>query len=186
VSALKELSDEQLYRLMRKGDQFALAQLYERYQPALYRYALHMSGSPAAGEEIAHEVFVRLMGRQAGFDEQRGSLEAYLYGIARNLVREVRRAGRVEEVRDHAIILDLAEDLIRQEMVAALYAAMDALPEPYRDAVVLCELEERSYAEAAQLLHCPVGTVRSRLHRARMFLSARLRPVKDLSEVGAA
>jgi len=52
-SALKELSDEELYRLMRKGNQLAFAQLYERRQPAIYRYALHMSGSRAAGEEIA-------------------------------------------------------------------------------------------------------------------------------------
>ena len=185
MSALEELSDEQLYRLMRKGDQLALAQLYERYQPALYRYALHTSGSAAAGEEIAHEVFVRLMGPHTGFDERRGSLESYLYGIARNLVRAVRRTGRVEEVKDQAIGFDLTGDLIRQEMVSALYAAMDALPEPYRDVVVLCELEERSYAEAARLLQCPLGTVRSRLHRARMFLAARLRPVRDLSEVGA-
>jgi RNA polymerase sigma-70 factor (ECF subfamily) len=62
---------------------------------------------------------------------------------------------------------------------------MDALPERYRDVVVLCELEERSYAEAARLLACPVGTIRSRLHRARLFLAARLKPVGSVSEVTA-
>lgn len=185
MSALKELSDEELYRLMRKGNQLAFAQLYERRQPAIYRYALHMSGSHAAGEEIANEVFVRLMGPQVGYDERRGSLEAYLFGVARNLVQVLRRSGRVEEPKDQAIEHDLVGDLIKQEMVTALYAAMDALPDRYRDVVVLCELEERSYAEAARLLACPVGTVRSRLHRARLFLAARLKPVDIVSEVTA-
>jgi len=185
VSALKELSDEELYRLMRKGNQLAFAQLYERRQPAIYRYALHMSGSRAAGEEIANEVFVRLMGPNAGYDERRGSLEAYLIGVARNLVQVLRRKGRVEEPQDQAIEHDLVADLIKREMVAALYAAMDALPDHYRDVVVLCELEERSYAEAARLLACPVGTIRSRLHRARLFLAARLKPVGIVSEVTA-
>lgn len=185
VSALKEQSDEELYRRMRKGDQLAFAELYERRQPAIYRFALHMSGSRAAGEEIAQEVFVRLMGPRAGFDERRGSLEAYLYGVARNLVHEMRRTGRVEELKDQVIEHDLVGDLIKRDMVAALYSAMDALPERYRDVVVLCELEERSYEEAARLMACPVGTVRSQLHRARMFLAARLKPVGMASEVTA-
>ena len=90
-------SDEELYRLMRKGNQDAFAQLYERREPALYRYALHTSGSPTVAEEVAHEVFVQLMGPRRRFDESRGSLESFLYGIARNLVRVVRRQGPVEE-----------------------------------------------------------------------------------------
>ena len=185
VSALKQLSDEELYRLMRQGDQLAFAELYERRQPAIYRYALHMSGSQAAGEEIAHEVFVRLMGTRAGFDERRGSLEAYLYGVARNLVHALRRTGRVEELKDQAVEQDVVGGLIKREMVAALYAAMDTLPERYRDVIVMCDLEERSYEQAARLLGCPVGTVRSRLHRGRMFLAARLKPVGIASEVAA-
>ena len=185
MSALKEQSDEELYRRMRKGDRLAFAELYERRQPAINRYALHMSGSRAAGEEIAQEVFVRLMGPRAGFDERRGSLEAYLYGVARNLVHEMRRTGRVEELKDQVIDHDLLGDLIKRDMVAALYSAMDALPERYRDVVVLCELEERSYEEAARLMGCPVGTIRSRLYRARMFLAARLKPVGMASEVTA-
>ncbi len=185
MSALKQLSDEELYRLMRGGDQRAFAELYERRRPAIYRYALHMSGSHAAGEEIAHEVFVQLMGPRAGFDARRGSLEAYLYGVARNLARTARRMGRVEELKDQPVEHDVVGGLIKREMVAALYAALDALPERYRDVIALCDLEERSYEQAAGLLGCPVGTVRSRLHRARMFLAARLKPVGCASEVAA-
>jgi RNA polymerase sigma-70 factor, ECF subfamily len=84
-------SDEELYRRMRKGDQFAFAELYTRREPGLHRYALHMSGSWSVAEEVTHEVFLRLMGPDAGFDARRGPLEAYLYGVARNLIRVTRR-----------------------------------------------------------------------------------------------
>jgi RNA polymerase sigma-70 factor (ECF subfamily) len=70
-------------------------------------------------------------------------------------------------------------------MTAALYATLRQLPEPYRDAVVLCDLEERSYEDAARLMGCAVGTVRSRLHRARALLAARLRPLTASSAMVA-
>src|SRR5271166_5496712 len=103
VIALMEPSDEELYRRMRKGSQQAFAELYSRHEPALYRYALHMSGSRPTAEEVTHEVFVQVMSPAARFDEQRGSLEAYLYGVARNLIRAARRRGNVEEAREQAV-----------------------------------------------------------------------------------
>jgi RNA polymerase sigma-70 factor (ECF subfamily) len=174
-------SDEELYRQARKGNQRAFAELYERREPALYRYALHLSGSFSLAEEVTHDVFVRLIGPDAGFDARRGSLEAYLYGAVRNLVRVTRRNRSFEPVRDVAVNHDILGDLIRHEVTAALYAAVRELPHQYRDAVILCDLEERSYEDAARLLGCPLGTVRSRLHRARLLLAARLKPPAVLS-----
>lgn len=176
-----EETDEELYRQMRKGNRNAFAALYERREPALYRYALHMSGSRVVAEEVAHEVFLRLIGPHLHFDEERGSLEAYLYGVARNLVRMVRRKGLPQEPVDRAIEHDILGDLIKNETNQALYAALDELPERYRDAVVLCDLEERNYDDAARLMGCPIGTVRSRLHRARALLAARLDPAGESS-----
>ena len=139
-----EQTDEQLYRQMRKGDRHAFALLYQRYEAALYRYALHMSGNRMIAEEVAHDVFVRLMGPHLNFDDRRGTLEAYLYGVARNLVRVLRRKGSAEEGIEQAAVHDILGDLIRDESTAALYAALNELPDRYRDAVVLCDLEERS------------------------------------------
>ncbi len=173
-------TDEQLYRQMRKGDRRAFAALYERYERALYRYALHMSGNRTSAEEISHEVFVRLMGPHLNFDEQRGTLEAYLYGVARNLVRVMRRRGEPEDPVEQAVMHDILGAMIRDETVTALYAALDGLPERYRDAVVLCDLEERSYEDAAGIMGCPVGTVRSRLHRARALLAVKMKPVSEV------
>jgi RNA polymerase sigma-70 factor (ECF subfamily) len=175
---LKQHTDEQLFLLMKKGDRQAFAELYERREPALYRYALHMTCSPASAEEIAQEVFVQLMSANTRFDETRGSLEGWLYGVARNLIRVLRRKGAnahsgdaVEQVFDHNIL----GSLIDNETMVALHAAIRELPDGYREAVVLCDLEERNYDEAARLMGCPVGTIRSRLHRARGLLAAKMR-----------
>jgi RNA polymerase sigma-70 factor, ECF subfamily len=176
-------SDEELYRLMRKGNQDAFAQLYERREPALYRFALHMSGSPAVAEEVSHEVFVQLMGPTTRFDETRGSLESFLFGIARNLIRVVRRQGPVAEAVDRPFHHDILGELIGNESIAALHRTLRELPERYRDVVVLCDLEERSYEDVARLIGRPVGTVRSRLHRARALLSAKLKRLNAPSEV---
>jgi RNA polymerase sigma-70 factor (ECF subfamily) len=178
-------SDEELYRLMRKGNQRSFAALYERREPALYRYALHMTGSRVAAEEVAQEVFVRLLGPHLHFDDRRGSLEAYMYGVARNLVRVLRRKGSVEEVVEQSAEHDILGDLIKDQETTALYRALDELPEHYRDAVVLCDLQERSYEDASRLMECPVGTVRSRLHRARALLASRLKPEPAAAEVRA-
>ena len=182
---LMEQTDEELYRQMRKGNRRALAELYQRREPALYRYALHMSGSRQIAEEVAHEVFLRLIGPDMYFDARRGPLEAYLYGVARNLIRVARRDRVMEQADEQAVEHDMLGDLIRNEATAALYGALRTLPDPYRDAVILCDLEERSYEDAARLMGCPVGTVRSRVHRARVLLAARLRPLTVSSGVAA-
>lgn len=175
-------SDEQLYQLMKKGDAQAFADLYERREPAIYRYALHMTGSASSAEEIAQEVFVQLMAANTRFDETRGSLEGWMYGVARNLVRAQRRkagspvpAGSIdnEPVFEH----DILGGMIDGENLAALRIAVTELPPAYREAVVLCDLEERNYDEAARMMGCPVGTIRSRLHRARGLLAAKLKRV---------
>ena len=179
-------TDEELYGRMKKGDAQAFAELYERREPALYRYALHMSGSVTAAEEVAQEVFVQLMATNNRFDETRGSLEAWMYGVARNLVRSWRRKAGVPappDVPDQAVDDDVLGGMIRNQNIVALRAALEELPDAYRDAVVLCDLEERNYDEAAVLMACPIGTVRSRLHRARGLLAARLKRLNPVPEL---
>jgi len=179
-------TDEDLYRRLRGGDKPALAELYERHEAALYRYALCMSGSRSLAEETVQEVFFRLIAGAGRFDEKRGSLEAWLYGVARNLARRmVRRAG-AEPAAEAVSGDDLLGELLEDERTVSLYRALDELPPRYREVVLLCDLEERSYEAAARLLECPVGTVRSRLHRARLLLSARLAPLQNAGVVAGA
>jgi RNA polymerase sigma-70 factor (ECF subfamily) len=124
---------------------------------------------------VAHEVFVQLMNARTNFDDQRGSLEGWMFGVARNLVRAALRKSRVEEPVDQAVEHDILGGILSSEVSRLVQSAVQDLPLRYREVVVLCDLEERSYEDAAQLIGCPVGTVRSRLHRARALLAHKLK-----------
>jgi RNA polymerase sigma-70 factor, ECF subfamily len=188
MSGSQQQSDAELLRLMLAGDEEAFTALYRRRQGGVYRFALRMSGSEALAEDVVQETFMVLMRDGRNFDPARGSLAAYLYGVARNHVLRAFERERAlvpfdEEADDagdapHENLLarqDPLGDLTRGEAVERLRLAVLALPPHYREALVLCELEEMSYAEAADALSCAVGTVRSRLHRARAMLAEKLR-----------
>lgn len=178
------LSDDELLRGAREGDEAAFTALYRRRQGAVYRFALHMSGDAAISEDVTQEVFLALLEGGGRFDPSRGSLLSFLYGIARNLL--VRRLGAKqpkEYTEEPAADDDVLEDLTRRETIEAVRSAVLSLPAPYREAVVLCDLESASYEDAAAALECPVGTVRSRLSRGRGMLAQKLaaKAVRSLS-----
>jgi RNA polymerase sigma-70 factor (ECF subfamily) len=168
---------------MRRGDEEAFATLYAAHQRPIYRYALHMCGA-AAADDVVQDTFTALLGDHA-FDPRRGGLAAYLFGIARHhIVRRlsvVRGELSFDEETDGPIAAASAynpfEDMSRAQAAASVRAAIATLPPVYREVVVLCELEDVDYAVAAEVLQCPIGTVRSRLHRARALLTAKLAAV---------
>lgn len=184
-------SDLDLLRLMMAGDEVAFTMLYRRRQGGVYRFALQMSGSQAIAEDVTQEVFIVLMREAGRFDPNRGSLAAYLYGIARNHVLRRFEQDRLfvpfadsPEDAEGACVAMIAEgdplgDLTRNEGIQELRHSILVLPAHYREALVLCELHEMSYVEAAGVIGCAVGTVRSRLHRARALLVERLRATRD-------
>ena len=139
-----------------------------------------MSGRPAIAEEVLQETFLALIRDSDKFDPDRGSLAAYIYGIARNRVRKHVAMGREfeEQSSDVAAAGDVLADMTRRETVESIRQAVLALPGVYRESVVLCELQELSYEEAAEVIGCPVGTVRSRLHRGRGLLLTKLQAMK--------
>jgi RNA polymerase sigma-70 factor (ECF subfamily) len=178
-------SDDELLLGLRSGDEQAFLALYRRRQSGLYRFALHLSGSPAVAEDVTQEVFLALLREDCGYDPERGALSAYLYGIARKLLLRHLERGRLdvalEPDGEDAVVPELAVeddplvDLTQREGIEAVRRAVAALPRRYREVVVLCDLEELDYADAAVALGCPIGTVRSRLHRARALLLEKLR-----------
>jgi len=177
-------TDDDLLLRMRSGDKEAFVALYRRRQAALYRFALHMSGSATVAEDVTQEVFLALIRDECGYDPERGTLSSYLFGIARKLVLRFLERGRsdvkLEEDGEDGSWPELAvhddplDDLTRREGIEILHRAVTALPRRYREVVVLCDLEEVDYADAALVLSCPIGTVRSRLHRARALLLDKL------------
>jgi RNA polymerase sigma-70 factor (ECF subfamily) len=172
------LRDDDLLRLTAKGDERAFLEFYRRHQGAVFRFALHMSGKKEVAEEVTQDVFMVVMGSARQYDAKRGSAAAYLFGIARNFVlRNLERerpylAALDEQLADGR---DLAADVAHNERIEFLRKAVLALPPAYREAVVLCDLHELDYSEAAGVLGCAIGTIRSRLHRARALLQEKMR-----------
>jgi RNA polymerase sigma-70 factor (ECF subfamily) len=193
------------------GDEEAFTLLYRRKHPAIFRFALHMSGNSALAEDVTQEVFMTLIRDASRFDPERGTLGGFLYGIARNHLRrrweQERNSVPLPETADELDVILTTGPAARQinaganvtafpaprdefaagECVARVRQAISTLPENYREVVVLCELDELSYEAAAELLECPVGTVRSRLHRAKSILMEKLReprPTRKISAMG--
>jgi len=184
-----ENQDALLKRAVR-GDEQAFLALYQKHQPAVYRYALRMTGSPWAAEEVVQEVFLLLIREPQKYEAARGELGAFLFGVARNRVmKHLKRTSREisldvmnvdgsawREPEDPLTPMMIAE---KRERIEQIREAVLGLPAEFREAVVLCELEEMSYEEAAQACGCPIGTIRSRLHRGRALLLARLELLRD-------
>ena len=199
MSKVTEPTNDGLVRRMIAGDEEAFVLLYRRLHPPLYRFALHMSGNTSVAEDVTQEVFMTLIRDARRFDPARGTLGGFLFGVARNHLRKRwERDRRIVPLEDGAedggydaagaeagrngnrVIGDAAfgdsHDVFSSlETIGRVRQAIATLPENYREVVVLCELEEMNYEEAAAALDCPIGTVRSRLHRARALLLEKLR-----------
>jgi|SRR5258706_10995868 len=178
---------------MKQGDEAAFVALYRRHKDAVYRLALLYSGSAAGAADATQEAFAHFMTRPGQYDPSRGTLAAWLCGVARNIARKA--AGTREDAADPQ---DLASDtapfeahidrdtpldrILRAEAAEQVRGAVAALSPHYRDVLILCELSELSYAEAAQVCGIEIGTVRSRLSRARAQLAQRLAPYAGVEE----
>lgn len=172
-----EVDDAGLIAAARRGDAEAFSALFARYQGPLFRYAAHMCGREA-GDDVVQETFLAVLRDPVRYDAARGSVGAYLFGIARHQVfRRLRSRGAPDDdaaVGDAAVPAVALDHLTRLETIEAVRGAIESLPPVFREVVVLCELQEMSYGDAAGIIGCPLGTVRSRLHRAKSMLTARL------------
>ncbi len=190
MKTLANSTDEDLLQLMITGNEDAFTTVYRRWQRNVYRFALQMTGSRTQAEEVIQDTFMILIQEAERFDTTRGSFSSYLYGIARNCVRRVVGRDRsfvltsTTEPETAAVITQFAteedpmDELTRSETIETVRQAVSALPVLYREVVVLCDLHEMSYAKAASVLGCSIGTVRSRLHRGRSFLIQKLQGIE--------
>jgi len=180
-------SEADLLRSAKAGDEQAFELLYQRLKTGIFRYAFFMTNSQSAAEEVMQEVFISLLRDAGRYSEDLGDVGGFAFGIARNLVRRIGRRESVfrplpaRETMEAlpASLVSAAEDvpgqLLRDEQIETVRAAIASLPEHYRQVVVLCDLCELSYAEAAQRLECAVGTIRSRLNRGHALLAQKVK-----------
>ena len=170
--------DAALLGRARKGDEVAFTQLFARYQRQVFQYAAYMARREAA-DDIVQDTFLTVLRQRARDDVPSGSVGGYLIGIARHLVMKQHQRDPDWAVDDEVIELapssepSAFEQLATAQSVETIRAAVNSLPPVFREAIVLCELQDIDYALAAELMKCPVGTVRSRLHRGRALLAAK-------------
>ncbi len=190
-------SDASLVDRILRGDPGSLEPLYRRHGGGIYRFALLWSGSPAVAADVTQEVFMHLLTHAADFDAERGRMPAYLCGIARNFVRRqlaMPAHDPLPETDGDGLMqtLRIREDdeplplLLRKRELELLRKAIARLPAPYRDALVLVELQGCSYVEAASICGCELGTIRSRLSRARSLLTDMFPEERDAASVTGA
>lgn len=215
------IDDGVLVRRMMAGDEESFTLLYRRKHPAIYRFALHMSGNVAVAEDVTQEVFMTLIRDAKRFDPALGTLSGFLFGITRNHLRRrwdqergsvplpataeeldtimLRHAGQQNggsstgnargnaNGNGHSVAAfpDHSDELVSRENIRRVRQAIATLPENYREVVVLCEMDEMSYEDAAAVLECPIGTVRSRLHRAKAMLTEKLREPEQVTRKSA-
>ena len=180
LDAEEHVDEVHVLRSAWSGDERAFTALYRLHQAAVYRFAWLLTGSAAQAADITQDVFVELLSAPNGYDASRGSLAAYLCGIAR--FRAYRTMdSRLQSVDDFDALVEAhaahdapalpQERLERSRALQALYGAIRKLPPIFRDVLILVELQEMSYADTAAIAGIELGTVRSRLSRAKSRLA---------------
>lgn len=165
------------------GDAGAIAPIYRSQSAPVYRYALALCGNAAWAADATQEAFVALAQRPQAYDASKGSLGAYLAGVARHALAAQWRDARLEqpwpdepddgsEAMAHMATPEAL--LVQTQSGAAVWAALRRLSMPFREAVILVDLQERPYAEAAAIAGIELNTLRTRLHRGRTRLAALL------------
>ena len=170
-----------------RGDLEAFGTLYRRHQQRVYRFARAMTGSNDAAEDITQEVFVVLLTDGGRFDPARAAFTTYVYGIVRNLsrhrMRKTRTGPSLDELMRDGRDVEPDDDPARlvegAELAAVVRRALASLPSRHRELIVLCDLHDLSYEEAATVVRASVGAVRSRLHKGGQLLRLNLARVRD-------
>jgi RNA polymerase sigma-70 factor (ECF subfamily) len=190
---LRALDTAALVARMGAGDKAALDELYRREAAPVYRYALALCGNAAWAADATQDAFIALATRPQGFDPVRGALGAYLAGVARHALaafwREQARLSELPEAGEadadpNGDVAGAMTDtpgaaspeqlLVQAQDGEQVWAALRQMPAVFREALVLVDLQERPYAEAARIAGIETNTLRTRVHRARLKLAALL------------
>jgi len=187
-------ADQMLVERVQSGDREAFGLLVEKYQRRVLRLVMRMVRDPAEAEDVVQEAFIKAYRALPNFRGE-SAFYTWLYRIGVNtaknwLVANGRRMPTVsditsedgEDIDDGGLLRDEETPdrvLMSKQIGATVNAAMDELPGDLRTAIALREIDGLSYEEIARVMDCPIGTVRSRIFRAREAIAQRLRPLLD-------
>lgn len=183
---LERTREELLVMRCQTGDDRAFEQLFDRYSSRLLYYLRRLLGRPGTADDVLQRAWLKVYRRIGTLKEPR-AFRSWLYRIARNeaisLLRSERRRVQLDEAdeEEHLSVPpdDAEDDVGRRVDPGRLHAALQRLSAPHREVLTLFYLEDLPYAEIAEVVGCPVGTVRSRLHYGRESLRRELE-VEDL------
>ncbi len=164
------LDERELWKKISAGDGQAFEAWYRETAPRLRLFLRHLLASPQAAEDVMQDTYTHIWRRPQGFDSDRGSLRAWLYGIARKQAAEWWRRQKPTDPLDPLEFENAAPG--RAESSSVMADLLRQLPLEQRSLLWLREVEGQSYAELAAVLDIPIGTVRSRLFAAREALRA--------------
>lgn len=175
---LSDMSDEALMLRVKNGDHDAFGVIMQRYERQLVVFFLRQLRDEDGARDLVMDTFLRVY-KAAYRYEPRAKFSTYIYQIARNLVinesrkREIRKTDSLDEMNDDSSIhlagniLNPEQAFARDEQTRLVHRALDELPEDQRTILILVEYQDLSYEKVAQIMECSIGTVKSRMHRAR-------------------
>ena len=187
------MSEKELVIMLKKGDRSAFNQLIDQYQTKVYNIAIGMLSDPEDALDASQEVFINVYKGISSFKEN-SSLSTWIYRVCANVCKDflrkrMRRANVISldagdnedeplEIPDDAHTPEQISE--KTELQHLVRKAMDSLSSEYKEVLVLCDIEGLSYDEIAQILKCPVGTIKSRINRARQALRKKISENREL------
>lgn len=181
-----KITDKELMELIQSGDEKAFTELVARYQDRLLNFVGRIVIDQETAEELIQETFLRIFNQKHSYTPE-FAVSTWIYTIALNLARS--------ELRKRKLRRFLSLDFLKEEsdieipdktsftggsLAPILQKAIDSLPEDYKTAFVLCDIQRLPYQQIAEILRVPVGTVKSRINRARAMLRDKLKPYKEI------
>jgi RNA polymerase sigma-70 factor (ECF subfamily) len=174
-----DIEDREIVRRVLAGQTDDFRALVDRHQQSIYRFASALLGNREEAQDVVQEAFLAAFANLSGYDSSRAAFSTWLFTIARNRSINLLKQNRPIAVNELESIADTksADPIASRELSQQLDRALAALPVEQRSAFVLAEIEDLPYAEIARIERTSLGTVKSRIHRAKQRLQSLLEPV---------
>jgi RNA polymerase sigma-70 factor (ECF subfamily) len=181
-----EISDKELMELIQAGDDKAFGVLVGRFQDRLLNFVGRIVTDRETAEELVQETFMRIFNQKNSYTPEY-AVSTWIYTIALNLARselrkrKLRRFMSLDFIKEEADV-ELADkfNLKAESLAPIIQQAIEKLPDDYKTAFVLCDIQRLPYQQIAEVMRVPVGTVKSRINRARSMLRDKLKPYKEI------
>ena len=173
MNDISKKSDEEIIIIVRSSDKEAYAEIIKRYQTKLMRYASYILNDDHIGADVVQEGFIKAYINLNGFDTKK-KFSSWIYRIvhneAMNMLSKYKKQVPMNDEVEYDSGIDLEDDFIKSELISRAHHCLEQIPIIYKEPLSLFYLEEKSYEEISDILRIPIGTVGTRVNRARGFM----------------